>query len=118
VVDRHKYGERIEVLTLVDGTWHEIKGEPVEHTLTSGKDGIGFGQIAWAADGRSFFATAKIGDLVNLVHITPDGKVQPLLANEGFQNQLMDSPLPSPDGKYLAFAVQTWDGNVWMFDNF
>jgi serine/threonine protein kinase/Tol biopolymer transport system component len=119
VVSAHKYGERIEVLTLANGAWHEIAAEPAEHIAGVALRGkTKFCQIAWAADGKSFFVTAALGDSFNLLHVTSDGKVQPLLANEGFQNQFMDSPLPSPDGKYLAFTVQTWDGNVWMLDNF
>jgi hypothetical protein len=27
-------------------------------------------------------------------------------------------PLPSPDGKHLAFGVLTYDTNVWMIENF
>jgi Tol biopolymer transport system component len=119
VVSAHKYGARIEVLALASGAWHEIAAEPAERSAAAAwEKETKFCQIAWAADGKSFFVTAKMGDAFNLLHVTPDGKVQPLLANEAFQNQLMDSPLPSPDGKYLAFTVQTWDGNVWMMDNF
>jgi len=32
--------------------------------------------------------------------------------------QWLENPLPSPDGKYLAFQGQTWDSNVWLIDNF
>jgi serine/threonine protein kinase/Tol biopolymer transport system component len=119
VVSAHKYGARIEVLTLASGAWHDIAAEPAERSAAAAREKeTKFCQVAWAADGKGFFVTAKMGDAFNLLHVTSDGKVQPLLASEAFQDQFMDSPLPSPDGKYLAFTVQTWDGNVWMMDNF
>ncbi len=119
VVDRHKYGERIEVLTLADGTWHEISGQSAMQTPPAvGEEGTTFYQIAWAADGESFFVAAKIGDGSNLLHVTPEGKVQPLLVSGDYQNQFIFTPLPSPDGKFLAFVTKMWEGNVWMIDNF
>ena len=30
----------------------------------------------------------------------------------------MIGPLPSPDGKYLAFQARTNYANVWMLENF
>ena len=48
LVDQEKYGGTIEVLTLLDGAWQEISLEPSGEHLQS---------IAWAADGKGFFAT-------------------------------------------------------------
>jgi Tol biopolymer transport system component len=119
VVDRRKYGERIEVLTLADGTWHEIVGQSATQTPSAtGEEGTTFCQVAWAADGKGFFVETRTADSSNLMHVTPEGKEQPLLANESVQNHSIVMPLPSPDGKYLAFAASAWDGNVWMMDNF
>ncbi len=107
LVDRDKYGKRIEILTLADGGWQEIPLEPGTGNLQS---------IAWAADGKSFFATAWTPDSYDLLHVTLAGKVKLLLHNG--RNRWLHNPLPSPDGKYLAFSSETWDGNVWMIDNF
>ncbi len=107
VVDRDKYGARIETLSLADGSWHEISLEPGSGNLQS---------IAWAADGKSFFVTSWTPDSYNLLHVTSAGKVQLLLHNG--RSQWLHNPLPSPNGKYLAFSAQTWDSNVWMIDNF
>jgi Tol biopolymer transport system component len=107
VVDGDKYEERIEVLTLSDGSWHEVAPEPGARHLQS---------IAWAADGKSFFATSYAPNSYNLLHVTLAGKVQSLLHNEW--RQWLVSPLPSPDGKYLAFRAQTSDSNVWMIESF
>ena len=107
LVDADKYDGRIEVLNLANGSWHEIAVGPGGEHLQS---------IAWAADGKSFYATPHSPYLYNILHITLEGKVQKLL--DSGRPQWMVSPLPSPDGKYLAFDAQTWDSNVWMIDNF
>ena len=60
--------------------------------------------------------TSWTADSFNLLHVTLAGKVQLLLRNG--RSQWLHCPLPSPDGKYLAFSTQTWDGNVWMVENF
>ena len=102
-----KYKGRIEVLTFSDRAWHEVSAESGWGDLTS---------VAWAADGKGFFVASWLPDSFNLLHVTLTGKVKPLLRNA--HRQWMDSPLPSPDGKYLAFQAQTWDSNVWMLENF
>ncbi len=107
LVDADKYEGRVELLTLADGTWRELSVEPRGEPLQS---------VAWAADGKSFFATTYAPDSYKLLHITLAGNAHSLLHNDG--RQWMVSPLPSPDGKYLAFRAETSNSNVWMIDNF
>jgi Tol biopolymer transport system component/predicted Ser/Thr protein kinase len=107
LVDDNKYQGRVEVLTLADHAWHEVAVEPGWQDLQS---------IAWAMDGKSFFATVWGPDSFNLVYITSSGKVKPLISNG--RRQWMINPLPAPNGKYLAFQAQTWDSNAWMLENF
>ena len=107
LVDQDKYQGGIEVLRLADGSWQEVSTETSGETLQS---------IAWAADGKSFFVTSWTPDSFNLLHVTNAGKVQPLLSNGKRMSTTL--PLPSPDGKYLAFQGQTWSSNIWMIDNF
>jgi eukaryotic-like serine/threonine-protein kinase len=101
------YKGRIDVLTFSDRAWHEVSVEPA---------GGGLQSIAWATDGRGFFVTSVLPDSFNLLHVTLDGKVKSLLRNA--HRQWMTNPLPSPDGKYLAFQAQTVDSNVWMLEGF
>ena len=97
----------MEVLTLSDRAWHEVSGEP----------GWGdFQSIAWAADGNGFFVTSNLPESKNLLHVTLTGEVKPLLHYD--RRQWMINPLPSPNGKYLAFQATTWDSNVWMLEGF
>ena len=102
-----KYRGRIDVLTVSDHAWHEVSGEP----------GWGdFQSIAWAADGNGFFVTSNLPESKNLLHVTLTGEVKPLLHYD--RRQWMINPLPSPNGKYLAFQATTWDSNVWMLEGF
>ena len=113
-----EYGGRIDVLTLSDGNWHRILAEPTDQAASAGNQQLmRFCQIAWAADGKSFFITAMKGDSFNLVQVTSDGKMHVLLGSESYQNQFLVGPLPSPDGKFLAFSSTSWDGNAWIIDN-
>jgi DNA-binding winged helix-turn-helix (wHTH) protein/Tol biopolymer transport system component len=97
-VDSHK-----RVLTLSDGSWHEL---PLEERWGDP------GSIAWTADGKGFLVTSANSDLL---HVTTAGKVQ-LLTHNDFSQEL-EHPVPSPDGRYLAFQVQTYDFNAWMIEN-
>ena len=107
LVDQEKYGGTIEVLTLLDGAWHEISLEPSGEYLQS---------IAWAADGRGFFVSGYGIHSYDLLHVTLAGKTQPLMHTG--RRQWFRGPRPSPDGRHLAFVAQTLDSNVWIIDNF
>ena len=74
--------------------------------------------VVLAGLASGLFVWHRVGtrpDSFNLVCTTCAGKVKPLLRNG--HRQWMINPLPSPDGKYLAFQAQTWDSNVWMLEN-
>ena len=104
VDDKHQ--GRIEVLRFSDHAWHEV---PVE-------SGWGYlQQIAWAADGKGFYVSSQSNQF-NLLFVTLTGRVKPLLRN-GWRGFIND-PLPSPDGKYLAYEGVTIDSNVWMLEGF
>jgi eukaryotic-like serine/threonine-protein kinase len=106
-IDEANHMGRIEVLNLSDRTWHEVSLEPGWGELQS---------IAWTADGKGFFVTSFLPDSYNLLRVTLAGKVKPLLRNG--HRQWTTNPVPSPDGKHLAFQAQTWDSNVWMLEGF
>jgi hypothetical protein len=100
------YVGKIEVLTLGEHAWREVAVEP----------GWGiFQSLSWTADGNGFFVTTWSSDSNGLLHVDLSGKVSPLLRSP---SQWMWGPVPSPDGKHLAFLAQTNDTNVWMLENF
>jgi Tol biopolymer transport system component len=109
LIDGNQYKGRIEVLSLSDRGWHELPVETGWGALQS---------IGWAADGKGFYVIPGPPDF-NLLYVTLAGKVKPLLPKARRPWMIwMTSPLPSPDGKYLAFQAQTRDSNVWMLENF
>jgi Tol biopolymer transport system component len=73
--------------------------------------------VAPSADEGSFFVTTLVGGSSRLALVSPSGKVDFLLNGKGLK-QFASSPIPSPDGKYLAFQAQTRDSNLWMIDSF
>jgi eukaryotic-like serine/threonine-protein kinase len=98
---------RIRILSLRDKTWSEISIDPGWRQLVT---------TAWAADGNGFFATCQMLNSNDLIYITTAGTVTRLW--HGGHRQWLINPLPSPDGKYLAFEAETWDSNVWTLENF
>ena len=103
-----KHKGRIELLNLRDGVWYSVSVERKWGDLQS---------IAWAPDGNGYFAASWwLPDSFNLLRVTLNGKAKPLLSNAN--RQWMTGPLPSPDGKYLAFEGHTSDSNVWMLEGF
>ena len=98
--------DRIEMLNLLERAWHEVS-----------LAGWGVLQgIAWSPDGKGFFLTSVLPEAWVLLHVTPAGRVSLLLRNP--RSQTLSTPLPSPNGKHLAFQAETYDSNVWMIENF
>jgi hypothetical protein len=50
------------------------------------------------------------------VRIEADGKTRVLL-DKG-RDHWLNAPVSSPDGHHLAYALQTFEDNVWLLDNF
>jgi serine/threonine protein kinase len=106
VVNPHHFADRVEVFSLVDKKWREVRAEP----------GWGdFQDVTWAADGKGVFVSAVSSEWFSLLHITLAGKVRPCLRNPG--SLWMTRPKSSPDGKYLAYQAQTQDANVWLLES-
>src|SRR5262249_39428184 len=98
---------QMQLFKLADRSWHKIAIELGARRLRT---------FAWAADSKGFFVFSWTPpDSYNLLHITLAGKVQSLLKRH---SQFTFGPLPSPDGKYLAFGEDSRDSNVWIVENF
>jgi len=104
VVD-HSHKEKIEILSLANQTWHELPVDP----------GWGdFLEIAWQPGAKGFFLVSFLPENYSLFHVSLSGKAQLLFRNKFYQ--VLGGPVPSSDGKYLAFNGVTVDGNVWLFE--
>ena len=70
--------------------------------------------LAWTADGTGWLVIGVTNDVFNLYRVDATGKTTPLLPKQLW----MYSSAASPDGRHVAFTVNTVDGNVWMLENF
>ena len=71
--------------------------------------------VAWSADGKSLFVTKWGSKAGSVIWIDMNGETRspPVTAYS------VERPLPSPDGRRLAFSVATpIECNAWMLENF
>jgi serine/threonine protein kinase len=97
--------QQIRIVDLAAHTEHNL-------SLTQGERIHG---LAWTADGRAFFASVAQANGFELIRIDQEGKTH-LLLQPG-RHEVLD-PIPSPDGRYLAFSQRTLENHVWMVENF
>jgi Tol biopolymer transport system component len=69
--------------------------------------------VAWAADGKAVFATGWASKEPPLLRVSLDGEVRVL--HKGLLH--LENPVPSPDGRYIAFGENTMESNVWVVQN-
>ena len=96
-------GSRIRLLPLA--------GQPQRDISLDGWSNIQC--VAWAADGKALFATSWASKDPPLLRISLDGEVK--LLHKGLFH--VEDPIPSPDGRYLAFGENTMESNVWVVQN-
>jgi len=71
--------------------------------------------VSWAADGKGLFVTHEVSAGLELVHVDLKGKTKVLWKNNA---GVQPWSLQSPDGRYLAIQAATYNGNMWMMENF
>lgn len=77
---------------------------------------IGISAIDWAADGKSFWASATLrGETHALVNIDMHGDIKPVLQDG---KPYVGWGIQSRDGKHLAIWQATGGSNVWMLEGF
>ena len=101
--------DRIRLIELSSGAETELAPE----------GWMGGEYVAWSADGKSLFLDgAPLGSTVfkmELHHMTLEGEVHVLRRRTNEWNVL---PVPSPDGRYLAFAAMVFSGNAMLLEGF
>jgi Tol biopolymer transport system component/predicted Ser/Thr protein kinase len=70
----------------------------------------------WSADGKALFLSAQLPAGYFLARLELDGTTRVLL--DRGRAQWVGEVHASPDGKRLTFALQTFDLNIWMLENF
>ncbi len=74
-------------------------------------------KLNWAPGGSALLMSVQSRSTGYMIaRMEMDGKTQVLL-NRGRNQWLSDLSL-SRDGRHLAFSVRTWEGNIWMLENF
>jgi eukaryotic-like serine/threonine-protein kinase len=71
--------------------------------------------VGWSADGSDFFVTGMASEGGSVIrHIGVDGRNRLLYKVDAW----LETPLASPDGRYLSFGQATSSSNVWLLENF
>jgi Tol biopolymer transport system component len=70
--------------------------------------------ICWSADGRGWFVTNSSAREAAILHVSLNGVVSKLWTT----STAVGTPLASPDGRNLAFAVSAYNSNAWIIENF
>ena len=99
--------DRIQIYTRSTRASHDIAVDPSFGGMLS---------IAWVPDGQGFFLGVQSPGGFDLIHATLSGKVRLLL--KGGRKKGIGFPIPSPDGRYLAFQASDSENNVWLLQNF
>jgi Tol biopolymer transport system component len=100
-------GAVVRVMQVADGVATDLHasglGEPTD--------------LAWSADGKALFVASRwFLSGWRMFHVDLDGRVSLLRETDG--RRVLFSPVPSPDGRYLAFGERTADSNAWIMENF
>ncbi len=97
---------QVRVLDLPNGT---------ERTVALPKDWV-LWSMKWSANNEFLFLAAQSRDGCFLTRLDLDGRFR-VLFDRG-RNQWIGVVKPSPDGRHLAFAQQSFQSNAWLVENF
>ena len=97
--------DQVRILDLANASEHDLQLPPRWYIWS----------LSWAKDGKALFAAVGFTDYM-IVRIELDGKTHVLL-DKGREHWL-SAPIPSPDGRHLAFSQQTFENNAWLLENF
>ena len=98
---------RIKTMSVADGTTHEFRAEGLSDPT----------DVSWSADGKGLFVIDNSAVGRRLLRFDLEGHVS-VLRQSASGYGLIDHPIPSPDGRYLAFEEFTQESNAWIMENF
>lgn len=96
---------RIEVIALDGRPRYQVRVPGWSH----------FHSIAWTADGSGWFVSSMHGRSPALLHVDINGDAHML--GDWF-GTFRAWPVPSPDGRYLAYAVHAISWKAWLLEDF
>jgi serine/threonine protein kinase len=108
-------GTRIAAIRSPEGPIHilSLRGQASHKFTLKGWNNLQ--SLSWDAEGTGLFVSNGIQRGVVLLHVDLQGNAQVLWKNHGYNST---TALPSPDGRHLAILGSTWEGNMWMMQNF
>jgi Tol biopolymer transport system component len=71
----------------------------------------------WAVDGKGLFVSAYGAGSKALLYVDLAGHAE-VLWQQPMRGPVYVWPIPSPDGRYLAFAAETTASNAWLIEGF
>jgi Tol biopolymer transport system component/class 3 adenylate cyclase len=97
----------VRILTLADGVTLSVRVPSWS----------GFDNVQWTPDGTGLYLAANLPKIAALLRIDLKGDVDVVWQSESVMSVRL--PLPSPDGKYMAFTVtSTGESNAWWIEHF
>lgn len=69
--------------------------------------------LAWAPDGTALYLTGWASNGPPLLRLSLEGETALLYKGSYY----VENPVPSPDGRYLAFGEVTLESNAWVIEN-
>jgi serine/threonine protein kinase len=72
----------------------------------------------WSLDGKGIYIDHWIPSGFESLYAGLDGHSQVLWSRGSTLGWWFDNPIPSPDGRHLAFTLGTNESNAWMLENF
>jgi Tol biopolymer transport system component len=72
--------------------------------------------VAWSADGRSLFALGVHSSDESILNVDLSGKAS-VVVKVG-RDHIVTALHMSPDGRHLAYSLETWESNAWLLENF
>jgi hypothetical protein len=70
----------------------------------------------WSFDGKGIYLTEAKRN--GILYVGLDGHIQPLWKGRSGLPYLMDQPIPSRDGRHVAFTANTAEFNPWVLEGF
>jgi Tol biopolymer transport system component len=74
-------------------------------------------QFTWATDNQHLFLVVSSGPANALIRVDLKGNSQ-ILSKVAISEPGLINPAPSPDGRHLAYSLNSWEANAVLLENF
>jgi serine/threonine protein kinase len=72
--------------------------------------------LSWTADGKGLYVMNPIQGGAALLHVDLDGNARVIWTDHG--GNTPEPPIPSPDGRHVAYFRWSTEGNAWVMEGF